>query len=444
MVAIAPFRALRYNPKRVSDIAKVMAPPYDVISPEEQERLYRSSPYNIVRLILSREPNPYEHVGALFREWQQQSVLVRDERPAIYFLKQRFQLSGGEEKERQGFFALARLEDFAGGSIHPHERTLEAPKEDRLKIMLACDANLSSIFALYADPRQSVDRILNEQTQGLAPVIEARGRDGVACQLWAINDADVIRAVQKAMADKRLLIADGHHRYEASLRYREHWQARLGRAGGSEAFNYVLMYFVNLADKGLVILPTHRLVRGFAPIAFRRLEETLQQYFYLEPYPKNRDGRRDFLKALKSSRRKRFLLGASFSGDPRYLILRLKSKRTMQRLAPDLSASLQELDVSVLHRLILEHILGLTAEEQARPGVIRYLENEEEALSAAEQERNQAAFILNAPDPEQVFTVALRGERLPQKTTFFYPKVPSGLVINKIDPNEQVHAGPEF
>jgi uncharacterized protein (DUF1015 family) len=182
------------------------------------------------------------------------------------------------------------------------------------------------------------------------------------------------------------------------------------------------------------------LVRGFAPLPFRRLEETLQKYFYIECYPKNRDGQRDFLKALKSSRKKRHMLGASFSGDPRYLILRLKSKRTMQKLAPDMSLSLQDLDVSILHRLILQHILGLSPESQVQDGAIRYLEDEEEILKAVDQERDQAAFILHPPQPEQVFSVALQGVRMPQKTTFFYPKLLSGLVINKIDPNEEITA----
>jgi uncharacterized protein (DUF1015 family) len=438
MVRIAPFRGLLYNPKRVSDFSKVVAPPYDVINAEEQDKLYRRSPYNIVRLILSREANAYEHVAGLFHSWQEEGVLVREERPAIYFLRQRFRLRDGQQKERLGFFALARLEDFSAGSIHPHERTLEAPKEDRLRIMLACDAHLSSIFALYSEPKQIINRILAEQTQGLKPTVQTQDHEGGANELWSVSDAEVIRAVQKTMTNQPLLIADGHHRYEASLRYRDHWRRERRKPNGGEAFNFVLMYFANLNDQGLVILPTHRLVRGFTPIPFRRLEELLQQYFYLEPYPKHREGERDFLKALKTNRRKRFLLGASFSGDPRYLILRLKSKRTMQRLAPDLSASLQELDVSVLHRLVLQHILGLSPEAQVQEGVIRYLENEEEALKAVDQERNHAAFILNAPQPEHVFSLALKGERMPQKTTFFYPKLLSGLVINKVDPGEQI------
>ena len=443
MVHIVPFRGLRYNSNRISDISKVVAPPYDVINPEEQEKLYRRSPHNIVRLILNREPNPYEPAAELFKRWQQEGVLVREEHPAIYFLRQRFRLRTGEEKERLGFFALVQLEDPSGGNIHPHERTLEGPKEDRLRLMRACHANFSSIFALYSEPKQTINRVLAEHTQGAPPAVATQDANGDACRLWSISDAEIISVVQRAMINQPLLIADGHHRYEASLRYRDHLRHERSNSSGREAFNFVLMHFANTKDDGLVILPTHRLVRGFAPIPFRRLEELLQKYFYLEPYPKTRDGQRDFLKALKSGRKKRYLIGATFSNDPRYLILRLKSKRTMQKLAPEMSACLQELDVSILHRLILQHILGLDPETQVQQGVIRYLEDEEEALKTVDQERDQAAFILNPPEPEQVFSVALRGERMPQKTTFFYPKLLSGLVINKIEPDEEFAPDPQ-
>jgi uncharacterized protein (DUF1015 family) len=437
MVRIAPFRGLLYNPKRISDISKVVAPPYDVINPEEQERLHRRSPYNIVRLILNQEANSYEQASALFNRWQKEGVLAREEHPAIYFLRQRFRLRTGEEKERLGFFALVQLEDFSEGSIHPHERTLEGPKEDRLRLMLACHANLSSIFALYSEPKQTINRVLAEHTQGVPPAVATQDPNGGASLLWSIRDTELISAVQKAMVNQPLLIADGHHRYEASLRYRDHLRHERTNSSGREAFNFALMHFANTKDNGLVILPTHRLVRGFTPIPFRRLEELLQKYFFIEPYPKTRDGRRDFLKALKGGRKKRYLIGSTFGNDPRYLILRLKSKRTMKKLATEMSASLQELDVSILHRLILQHILGMSPERQLQQGVIRYLEDEEEALDAVDQERDQAAFILNPPQPEQVFSVALQGERMPQKTTFFYPKLLSGLVINKIDPDEE-------
>jgi uncharacterized protein (DUF1015 family) len=438
MVWIAPFRGIRYNPKKISDLSKVVAPPYDVISAEEQERLYRKSPYNIVRLILNREADSHQSAGSLFREWQEENILLRDEAPALYFVAHRFKLRSGEEKERLGFFALARLEEPSSGNIHPHERTLEGPKADRLKILLSCNANLSSIFALYSEPKQSINHRLMEQVEGVPPLEEAEDSGRGHCRLWAIRDPEVIRRIQAEMREQPLLIADGHHRYEASLNYRNHLRATRGNWNGREAFNYVLMYFANMSDPGLVVLPTHRLVRGWSPMPFQQLEKSLQNFFYIEQYPKTSDGKAWFLRAFKSGRKKQRQVGASFSGDPRYLILRLKNKRAMQRLAKDMIPALRELDVNILHLLILEHVLGLNPEEQLREGVIRYLEDEEEVLKAVEKERQQAAFMLHPPSPEAILDIAMQKEKLPQKSTYFYPKLVSGLVVNKIEPHEEI------
>jgi len=275
MAKIAPFKGILYNRKKVSDPSKVIAPPYDVISPEEQEKLLRRSPYNVVRLILSREPEPYESVARLFDEWQKESILARDDKPAIYFLTQRYVYKG--EKERQGFMAVARLEDFSSGTIRPHEATLAAPKEDRLKLMLACHANLSPIFALYDEPRQMINRLMAEHVQGKPPDVEVKEEKAGSCRLWRIADPELIRMAKSEMEPQPLLIADGHHRYEAAMNYREHMRQQTPNFSGREAFNYVMMVFANMKDQGVTILPTHRLVRSFAPIGFRELEESLMR-----------------------------------------------------------------------------------------------------------------------------------------------------------------------
>jgi uncharacterized protein (DUF1015 family) len=198
------------------------------------------------------------------------------------------------------------------------------------------------------------------------------------------------------------------------------------------------MYFANMSDPGLVVLPTHRLVRGWSPIPFQQLERSLQNFFYIEQYPKTGDGKAWFLRAFQSGKKKQRQIGASFSGDPRYLILRLKNKRAMQRLAKDMIPALRELDVNILHLLILQHVLGLGPEEQLREGVIRYLEDEEELLKTVEKERQQAAFMLHPPSPEAILNIAMQKEKLPQKSTYFYPKLLSGLVLNKIEPQEEM------
>ena len=443
MIRVAPFCGVLYNPKKIRNLANVIAPPYDVISTAEQERLYKKSPHNFVRLDLSREVGSYDAVAQTFNEWLTQGILERDEQPAIYFLSQRFKLKTGEEKLRHGFIALVELQDLDGGDIRPHEKTHDAPKEDRLKLMLACQAQLSPIFALYSQPKPAINRILSVAIEGVAPLMDLDLDDGETCQLWRITDPAVIEKIQREMLEQKLLIADGHHRYEATLAYRDHMRSERGQWNGSEPFNYIMAYCANIDDDNLAILPTHRLVRGYPHKPFLELEEALQTYFYVEQHHKTAEGKTSFLKALKTAAKKHRVIGASFKRDPRYLILRLKNKRIMQRLAKEMSAPLRELDVSTLHLLILEHILGMSVELQESGDAIRYSQDEESVLQTLEKEDFQAAFILTATKKEEIQSIVAGGDKMPQKSTYFYPKLPSGLVVNKIDLEERIGDGPE-
>jgi uncharacterized protein (DUF1015 family) len=438
MIRIAPFRGVFYNQKKIRDLSNVIAPPYDVISKEEQEKLYKKSPHNFIRLDLSQEPDSYPAAAQLLNEWLATGIFERDPTLSIYFLSHRFKLKSGEQKLRQGFLALTELQDFSTGDIRPHEKTLDAPKEDRLKLMLACHAQLSPIFVLYSQPKNTINRILAVQVEGVQPYIEMEQDNGDQCHLWRITDIELIQKVQREMNDQRLLIADGHHRYEATLSYRNRMRHERGQWNGREAFNYIMVYFANINDDNVVILPTHRLVRGYSHKPFLELEEALQTYFYVEQHPKTPEGRISFLKALKTAAKKHRVIGASFKRDPRYLILRLKNKRIMQRLAKDLSGPLRELDVSTLHLLILEHILGMAPDDQMKSENIRYSQDEEFVLQALEKEDHQAAFILNATKAEEIQAIVASGEKMPQKSTYFYPKLLSGLVVNRIDPNEEI------
>lgn len=437
MVRIAPLRGIFYNQKKIRDLAKVVAPPYDVISREEQEKLYHKSPYNFVRLDLSQKPDSYDAVAVLLQSWQSEGILERDEAPAIYFLAQKFSLKDGEVKERHGFFALTQLQDFSSGDIRPHENTLEGPKQDRLKLMIACHAQLSPIFALYSQPKRTINRILSEQIEGKPPFINVKPDGGGECRLWRVAEPEVIGRIQREMKDQPLLIADGHHRYEATLAYRDHMRGQ-GSWSGREAFNYIMTYFANIDDDNVVILPTHRLVRGYAPKPFLQLEEALQTYFYIEQYPKTPEGKSWFLKALKNTGKKHRVIGASFKRDPRYLILRLKNKRIMQRLAKDVSAPLREIELSILHLLVLEHILGLTPEQQTSGDTIRYSQDDDAVLQLLEKEDFQAAFLVNPTKRADILAIVNGGEKMPQKSTYFYPKLMSGLVVNRIDPAEEI------
>lgn len=438
MIRIAPFRGIFYNQKKIRDLSKVIAPPYDVISKEEQEKLYKKSPHNFIRLDLSQELDSYPAAAQLFNEWLATGIFERDPTPSIYFLSHRFKLKSGEQKLRQGFLALTELQDFSIGEIRPHEKTLDAPKEDRLKLMLACHAQLSPIFALYSQPKNTINRMLAVQVEGVEPYIEIEQDNGDQCYLWRITDIELIQKLQREMNDQRLLIADGHHRYEATLSYRDRMRQGQGHWNGREVFNYIMVYFANIDDDNVVILPTHRLVRGYSHKPFLELEEALQTYFYVEQHPKTTEGRNSFLKGLKTAAKKHRVIGASFKRDPRYLILRLKNKRIMQRLAKDLSAPLRELDVSTLHLLILEHILGMAPDEQMKAENIRFSQDEEFVLQALEKEDYQAAFILNATKTEEIQAIVASGEKMPQKSTYFYPKLLSGLIVNQIDPNEEI------
>jgi uncharacterized protein (DUF1015 family) len=309
--------------------------------------------------------------------------------------------------------------------------------------MLASHAQLSPIFALYAQAKPTVNRMLASSVEGFAPFIEVEPDGGGSCRLWRITDPELIGRVQQEMRDQHLLIADGHHRYEATLNYRNQLRNDRDQWSGREAFNYIMTYFANLNDENVIILPTHRLVRGYAPQPFLQLEENLQKYFYIEPYPKTPEGKGWFLKALKGSAKKHRVVGASFKRDPRYLILRLKNKRIMQRLAKELSAPLRELEVTTLHLLILEHLLGMSAEQQVNGETIRYSQDEDAMLQELEKEDYQAAFILNPPKVKEILTIANNGETMPQKSTYFYPKLISGLIVNKIDATEEIQGPPE-
>lgn len=430
MAVIAPFRALRYSPEKVGNVARVIAPPYDVISPEEQERLYAKSPYNVVRLILSRDADPYRSAACLLARWQQEGVLVRDPSARLYFLRHRFRLPDGTPKERRGFFALAQLEDPSSGEIRAHEKTLRAPREDRLRLLLACHAHLSAVFALYSDPERAVVNALEERFKANPPELEAEAESGEHYRLWATDDRELIAFVQREMRERKLLIADGHHRYEAALGYRDLMRAERGGDRG-EGFNFVLMYFNEVADEGLLILPTHRLLKRL-DLPPQTAEKELAKYFYIERYAKTAPGRRAFLGALKRGRKNQRRLGVSFRGHAHYLLLRLRQRRILRRLAADMSPCLRELDVSILHRLVLEHALGVRI-EGLNEGTIAYCEDGGRALDSVESGECDAAFLVNPPGCEEVLEVALSGETMPQKSTFFYPKLPCGLVLNRID-----------
>ena len=432
MAQIFPFRGLAYNPGKIDDFSRVVAPPYDVISAGRQTELYDRSPHNIVRLDFCRDADPYETVPRRFREWQEDGTLVAEDAPAIYYLSQEYRLQDGVSRERRGFIALASIEDFGGG-IHGHEATLAEPREDRLKLMLACDAQFSSILALYSDEKPTLTNALGEHVSAVKPKIEARLGEYGTSKLWAVTDPGLIAMTQDALSRRAVFIADGHHRYEAATGYRNRRLAERPGAAGDEGFNRVMMYFANLDEEGVVILPTHRLVRDLPDMPFEELEEKLRRHFHVEAFPRNPHGRRQFLETLERAEGSRRLLGASFEDDPRYLVLRLRDGETMRQLTPEMGPELRGLDVTTLHVLLMEHILGVSTRNAVNTDAVAYTHDAEEALAEVENGGCKAAFILNPPSAREMIDVSLKGDKMPQKSTYFFPKLITGLVIHKVE-----------
>ncbi|TAN63903.1 DUF1015 domain-containing protein [bacterium] len=442
MSDIIPFKGLLYNSEKVGDLKMVMAPPYDVISPKYQDELYSRHPYNIVKLILSKDgpsnapgSDRYSLAANDLGRWINDKTLVRDDKPAIYYYMQTYRQKGGTTHTRKGFIALARLEEFGKGKIHAHEQTLSGPKADRLRLMQACESNLSCIFSLYSEPELTINRLLDGVTSGVEPLIDAPDDDGTENKLWRIDDTALITKVIDVMHAKPLFIADGHHRYETALNFRNYMKEKHPDSTGEEAWNYVMMYFSNMDDEGMTIWPTHRVVHsinGFNPEEF--LKECAK-YFDVEDF-KYEPGREstikmNFLNRIASAGKGITSFGLHIKGDHTYYVLVLKSKDVMTAVfgssIPDV---FKTLDVTVLHALILSKILGITKEAQAKQENLIYVKNSEEAIEAVNKDSNQMAFLLNSTKIEQVKAVALAGHVMPQKSTYFYPKLLTGLVMN--------------
>ena len=399
MAVIRPLAGLRYDPAHVGDVGLVLAPPYDVISPAEQTALYGRSPQNVVRLILPREPDRGAASARTLRAWVESGVLVREPQPAIYLYSQQFSLPDGSTRRRDGIICRLRLEDFSRGIVRPHERTLPGPKADRLAILRATGANLSPIMGLYDRPGEPVRELVGAAALG-PPVIDVSSWH----QLWAITDATVIERVTAALVDETVIIADGHHRYETALAYRDEQQ-------GNEAAGYVLAYLANMEEEGVVILPTHRLVPGPLSLEPAVLEARLRERFTVEPLPAV--GRRSpgEIDCLLPHRRVR---------------LRARPEATA-RLA-HLPPALRTLDVSLLHGLVLGPLLRV---ETAR---LAFTHEDEEAAEAVADGRAAAAFLLNPPTMTEVRAVCLAGELMPEKSTYFFPKLATGLVFSLVGP----------
>jgi len=422
MAEIRAFRGIRYDPSKVGDLSRVLAPPYDVISPEQREELYARSPYNITRLILpsggsNAQRDAYARAATNFSRWLEERVLRKDSAPSIYICDQEFEVDG-RRLTRRCFIARVRLERFGEGSILPHERTMPGPKADRLKLMQACRANLSQVMALYPDSDGEIAAALREATRS-APDVETSDWMRRKCRLWCCRNEGIIERVRRAMLDRKLYIADGHHRYETTLRYHEMMG---GDSQSPTAF--VMMACISMNDAGLAILPTHRLVRGVSDERIAGLLERASEKFEVC----KAGGAREALARMSAGEGQAFGLGLDRGTS--WYVLRLREGVEVD--IPERSKAWRELDVTVLHALILKELLGIGLDESAEGGRIEYVSDLRDFISKLESGEFQAGFLLNPTRVSQLQQVAEAGEKMPPKSTYFYPKLVTGLVINDL------------
>jgi uncharacterized protein (DUF1015 family) len=436
---IAPARGLYYNPQKVSDLALVATPPYDVIAAEEERGYRNRHPHNIIHLILPTGEggvDRYQAAAHYLKEWEKEGILIRDEKPSLYPYQQVFTSPSGEIKQRNGFISLLKLEPLGEGSVIPHERTSPKPVEDRLNLMEACGANLSQVFTLYSDPAGVVEEQF-AQVWTSAPRYEFRDDDGVVHRFWQVDDPTVIAAIAKEMQDKTILIADGHHRYKTALIYRDSMRGRYPSYTERSPFEYTMLYLTPIEGAGLLILPTHRLVTPREPFDVEGFYAALKKYFSFSVFTFNDDGgekraRADFFKALDTSSRDRYTFGLYIGGQKRYIHLIFKKELRIKDVLSGYPEVLQELDVTLLDGFILKGLLNIDQED------VGLSKGKNEALEEVHQGRFSATFLLNPPSIQQVKRVVDAGEVMPRKTTFFYPKVATGLVLYKIVPDEEV------
>lgn len=432
MADIRAFRGLVYNPEKVADQSSVVAPPYDIIPPEGQDALYRQSPYNVIRLELGKEfptdgdsDSRYTRAAGFLKEWLDSNVLVVEREPAIYLCHIHYNVKGAERLLR-GFICTVRLEEFGTGKVLPHENTLSGPKTDRLNLMRATAANFSQIFSLYSEPEGQVMATL-EAGRDAAPMTRMTDSAGYLHQLWRVTDPAAIEKVRAILHEKPIFIADGHHRYETALNYcRERGGSVAG--GSDEGYRSVMMFLANMDDDGLTVLPTHRVVKEISVPPLPRLLESLSGYFIIRKLAEGEDAIDELAGAGAGHH-----IGMLSGEDGHCYLLTLRDVAVMdQLLGSEASAAYRHLDVTILQTLVLDKVLGITAEKLKEHRFVHFIKNPEDADRAVRSGDYSLAFFLNPTKIEEVRDVAAAGEKMPQKSTYFYPKLLTGLVMNKL------------
>lgn len=437
MATFRPFSGLRYDPAVVGDPAAVTAPPYDVIDAAERDRLYAKSPYNVVRIDLSREADPYGSAAATLAGWREEGAVAADVKPSLYLYAQKFPLPDGGTRERVGIIGALRIESFESGKVRPHERTLQKAKDDRYALLKACGVSLSPIFGLVSAPELDLAALVPTTRP---PDVDVRGKDGSHDRLWRIDDPKLIEHVTSAVAPHEVFIADGHHRYETALRYRDERRAEAGAtAPNAEAsasapveapYDYVLCYLTTMEDRGLVIFPTHRVLAKLAlvPAAFRG---ALAEHFTIEELPWSEAGLATMLERLERSTHDRSSdtshLGVAVAGAGSLWLC--SAPTSALPFPPGVEPELRVLDVKVLHQIVLAGILQLPIGDRGGAPGLTYTQDARRALGRVDGGEAAAAFFLPSTTVGDLRAVGLAGLTMPEKSTYFFPKLLTGLVF---------------
>jgi uncharacterized protein (DUF1015 family) len=447
MPQIQPFRGLRYDLGQVGSLSDVVAPPYDVIDAEYRDLLYKRHPANVIRLILNRdEPgdddqtNRYSRAARFLKRWGLDGVLVREPNPAVYVYHQSFEYEG-QQINRRGFMARLRLERFGEGCVYPHEETHSAAKQDRLKLLNACRANLSQIFGLYRDPENSSQQLLELAIQNTLP-LEATDDLAVVHRFWPVTDLTTIGQLSASLQDRSLFIADGHHRYETACDYRDQL-AEAGKLDSQHPSNFVLAMFVSMSDPGMIVLPTHRLFRGLPPISSQRLTAALGKYFEVEVLGSGTEHANSVWQKIEQ-KQDQGTLGFYTREDDQWVLAKIQTagQKKMAEISADRSEHWRQLGVSLLHHLVMDLLLG--HKELPRPMYVHNTQEVQKGLKQGDATGRDAtgqagsgshfelACLVMPATLQHVQDISLGHERMPAKSTYFYPKLLSGLVINPL------------
>lgn len=427
MTKIKAFKALVYNQEKIGDFKQVVCPPYDIISPSAQETFHQRSLYNFIHILLAKDSpldDKYHRAGVIFREWLKDNILIQDERPCVYFYSQQYVIRG-EKKTRLGFISLLRLGDENGSAVFGHENTHSAAKLDRFKLIGQVQANLSPIFIIFLDKKRIIQRIFQKYIPSQKAFIEVIDDEKTVHKLWRVDDPVTLKAIESSSNDENMFIADGHHRYEVSCAYRDLMREKLGdQWTGEEDFNYCLAYFTNTDSRGLSILPIHRLLKLDARLDMHDFIARAKEYFDIDQVK----DRARFFFLMEKAGCTEHLIG--LYKDKKYYLLRLKNVKILDKLITDKPKEYRTLDATILNYLVLKNILKLDLNNLPN---IKYSPHAAEFMEEVDNNPLNIAFFLNPVKIEQIINLALGDNKMPPKSTYFYPKVLSGLVVNKLE-----------